>query len=177
MNTKAFIPLIVFVAFCAALAIGLTRDPAKLPSQLINQPFPEFSQSALFDDNEIVDQTVLMGQISVVNVFGSWCTSCIYEHPGLMEMKKLSGFQMVGINWRDKREAGQNWLNENGNPYDVIIFDPASVLAVDIGVVGAPETYIVDKTGQIRYKFSGALTPEVVVREILPLIAKLHEEG
>lgn len=177
MNIKALIPLLVFVAFCAALAIGLTRDPAKLPSQLINQPFPEFAQSTLFDESEIVDQSVLMGQISVVNVFGSWCTSCIYEHPGLMEMQKLSGFQMVGINWRDKRDAGQNWLNENGNPYDVIIFDPASVLAVDIGVVGAPETYVVDKTGHIRYKFSGALTPEVVVREILPLIAKLHEEA
>mgnify|MGYP000102731607 CR=1 FL=1 len=176
MNIKALLPLLIFVAFCAALAIGLTRDPAKLPSQLINQPFPEFEQSTLFDENQLIDESILKGQISVVNVFGSWCVSCIYEHPGLMEMQKLSGFQMVGINWRDKREAGQNWLAENGNPYDVVIFDPASVLAVDIGVVGAPETYVVDKTGQIRYKFSGALTPEVVVREILPLIATLQEE-
>ncbi|WP_017930628.1 DsbE family thiol:disulfide interchange protein [Robiginitomaculum antarcticum] len=177
MNWKALIPLAVFAGFCIALAIGLTRDPAALPSQLIDEPFPEFELTSLFDEQQTVDRSVLLGQVSVVNVFGSWCTSCIYEHPGLMEMRKLDGFQLVGINWRDTREAGQNWLADNGNPYHVVAFDPASILAVEIGVVGAPETYIVDKSGRIRYKYSGALSPDVVVKEILPLIQKLQAES
>lgn len=176
MTLKALIPLAVFAGFCIALAIGLTRDPAKLPSQLIDEPFPEFELTSLFDETQTLDRSALIGQVSVVNVFGSWCTSCIYEHPGLMEMKTLRGFQMIGINWRDKREAGKNWLAENGNPYHIVAFDPASVLAVDIGVVGAPETYVVDKAGRIRYKYSGALTPDVVVQEILPLIQNLRAE-
>lgn len=173
LNLKAIIPIVVFAGLCVALALGLTRDPSKLPSQLIDKPFPEFQLTSLYSEAESLDKDLLRGQVSVVNVFGSWCTACEYEHPVLMDLSATQDVPIIGINWRDSRAKGQGWLARHGNPYAAVIYDPESVLAIDLGITGAPESFVVDASGTVRYKHTGVITPRIWERDILPVIEAL----
>lgn len=173
MNIRGLIPLGSFILLLGALAFGLTRDPRILPSELIEKPFPEFALENLEGDT-ILDPSVLKGQVSLVNVFGSWCVACTVEHPQLMAIRNEPELQLVGIDWRDTRDAANRWLVKNGNPYDVIIFDPNSKLIVPLGVSGAPESFIVDKEGKIRYKHVGVITPEDWETSLRPLVESLQ---
>ena len=154
---RRFIPLIIFALIGIAFAIGLTRDPRKLDPVLIETPFPQFNLESLDSPQTRLTEKNLKGQISLINVFGSWCISCNVEHPILMDIAARENINLIGINWRDEREKGQDWLSRRGNPYGDIIFDPASILAVKLGVVGAPETFLTDASGTIRYKHIGCL--------------------
>ncbi len=174
---KGLSPLIIFIGFIAFLAFGLSRDPAKLDSILIDQPFPDFSLTTLDNPDAQVTHEILNGQISLVNVFGSWCVACVQEHPNLMQIDQTGRVQMIGINWRDDRDKGRKWLNRYGDPYDVILFDGDSQMAVDLGVTGAPETFIVDQAGRIRYKHIGIVTADDWRNTILPLINRLETEA
>jgi len=173
MKLRGLIPLVSFLLLLGALAFGLTRDPRILPSELIEKPFPEFALESLEGD-AVLGPSVLKGQVSLVNVFGSWCAACTVEHPQLMALRNTPDLQLVGIDWRDTRDAANRWLVKHGNPYDVIIFDPNSKLIVPLGVSGAPESFIVDKDGKIRYKHVGVITPEDWENSLRPLVESLQ---
>ena len=173
---RRFIPIIIFLVIGVAFAIALTRDPRKLDSVIIDQPFPDFALTELNNPDAILTPDIVSGQVSLINVFGSWCVTCNVEHPVLMDIAKNEDITLIGINWRDNREKGQEWLSKRGDPYDTIIFDPESLLTIPLGVVGAPETFITDKSGRIRYKHSGAITFQDWNTHLKPLIIKLDAE-
>jgi cytochrome c biogenesis protein CcmG/thiol:disulfide interchange protein DsbE len=173
MKLRGLIPLGAFILLLGALAFGLTRDPRILPSELIEKPFPEFALENL-DGDTVLNPSILQNQVSLVNVFGSWCVACTVEHPQLMALRDDPSLQLVGIDWRDTREAANRWLVRNGNPYDVIVFDPNSKLIVELGVTGAPESFIVDKAGKIRYKHVGIITAEDWNDTLRPLVESLQ---
>jgi len=173
MKLRGLIPLFGFFILIGALAFGLTRDPRILPSELIEKPFPEYALENLAGD-KIIDPSILQGKVSLVNVFGSWCAACTTEHPQLMAQRNNPDLQLVGIDWRDTREAANRWLVRNGNPYDIVIFDPNSKLIVELGVTGAPETFIVDRAGKIRYKHVGIISPDDWTDTLGPLVESLQ---
>ncbi len=173
INFKALAPLLLFGGLILAFAIGLTRDPRVLPSQLINKPFPEFELTGVYDDTP-VSLADLKGEVSLVNVFGSWCVACLQEHPLLMDLARTDQVRVVGINWRDDRDKARQWLNRHGDPYELLIYDPHSTLVIDLGITGAPETFIVDQDGMVRYKHVGIITPELWKETMRPIIRSLR---
>lgn len=170
---RALIPLIGFLSLTVLLAIGLTRDPSELPSEMIDRPFPDFSLTELYDENRILNETEMLGHVSLINIFGSWCTACVVEHPKLVELSARKDIRLIGVNWRDKREKGQAWLTRYGDPYAFVLFDNTSQLAIDLGITGAPETFVVDKVGKIRYKHTGIITDEVWEKTLRPIVTEL----
>jgi cytochrome c biogenesis protein CcmG/thiol:disulfide interchange protein DsbE len=171
---KGLIPLALFAVLGVFLAIGLTRDPSKLPSELIDRPLPSFEMETL--SGEPIVTADLVGEVALLNVFGSWCVACLTEHPLLMELSEGDAVKIVGVNWRDTRVKANRWLGRYGNPYGTIIFDADSLLAIDLGVTGAPETFVVDRKGQIRYKHTGPITPDIWTDSLRPLINSLNAE-
>ena len=119
---------------------------------------------------------MLKDKVHLVNVFGSWCVACNVEHPVLMQIAQNKTVEVIGINWRDERGAAKDWLAQHGNPYDKIIFDPESVLIIPLGVVGAPETFVTDKKGRVRYKHIGPISQEDWRKTLRPIILKLEIE-
>jgi len=173
---KGLIPLFLFLGLGTLFGIGLTKDPSKLPSHIIDQPFPDFSLPDLLDMDVKIDRSYLGGQVTLVNIFGSWCVACELEHPVLMRLAEDKEIKMLGVNWRDTVEKGRRWLELRGNPYTRIVFDADSMLAIDLGVTGAPESFIVDKKGQIRYKYIGPISEKVWRTELKPLVLALRAE-
>ncbi len=171
------VPILVFLGLLVFLAIGLTRDPKLIPSELIDRPMPSFTLSELHNEEATVSDMDLRGQVSLVNVFGSWCVACVVEHPALMKIAQRGDVQLIGVNWRDTRSDAIAWLERYGDPYDRIAFDAASELAIELGVTGAPETFIVDPEGRIRYKQVGPITDQVWSETIAPILAVIAEEG
>ncbi|MAK61578.1 MAG: DsbE family thiol:disulfide interchange protein [Ponticaulis sp.] len=173
MNWKAFIPLGLFVAFVGIFGIGLTMNPKELKSEFIDKPVPEFELESLLPGEAPVRSSDLKGDFFLLNVFGSWCQACITEHPYLMELQANNTIRIVGLDWRDKRPDALEWLQRWGNPYDEIGFDEHSEVAIGLGVTGAPETFLVDPEGQIRYKHVGPVTRDVWQKEFAPRIDAL----
>ncbi|RKQ70801.1 cytochrome c biogenesis protein CcmG/thiol:disulfide interchange protein DsbE [Litorimonas taeanensis] len=173
---RGLIPLIVFGVIAIALAIGLTNDPRRMEDMLIDQPFPEFSLPTLYEPETQHSKSDIQNQVSLINVFGSWCVTCIVEHPVLMNIAETETVRLIGHNWRDERDKAITWLARQGNPYDSIIFDPDSTLAISLGVTAAPETFITDKQGRIRYKHSGDITEKDWETVLKPLIESLQAE-
>lgn len=174
MTARGLIPLVMFLALALLLAAGLTRDPSALPSEMIDRPFPDFELTTLDNPKEVLKE--LPAETVLINIFGSWCASCVIEHPALMAIAKSGEARIIGVNWRDSREKGRRWLDYYGDPYSLILFDEDSQLAIDLGVSGAPETFIVDKKGRIRYKHVGIITDAIWQDVLQPLIAKLEAE-
>jgi cytochrome c biogenesis protein CcmG/thiol:disulfide interchange protein DsbE len=173
---RGVLPLIIFAGIAVAFAIGLTKDPRRMETTLINQAFPPFALETLYEPEKTETEALLTGQVSLINVFGSWCVTCNVEHPILMDIAKDKSIRLIGHNWRDDREKAKQWLARRGDPYEIIIFDPDSELAIPLGVVGAPETFITDKQGRIRYKHSGAISYEDWEGILKPLILSLTLE-
>ena len=172
----AVIPLALMGFIGAGLAFGLTNDPRKLPSMMIDKPMPDFDLPALRPDDADFRRSDLDGQVAMVNVFASWCISCRMEHPTLMRLAKQKRVTIHGVDWKDTREDGLAWLGAFGDPYTLVGEDVSSKLAIELGVTGAPETYIVDRTGRIRYKQIGPITDDVWNDTIEPLILSLEQE-
>jgi len=171
------LPLAVFIVLAGYFAIGLTLDPRKLPSVLINQEVPPISLAALKGFDKGFSNLDLKGQVSIVNVFGSWCYACLSEHPVLMRIKEQNLVPIYGIDWNEKDpDAGPRWLKKHGNPYTVVGADPNSKAAIAFGVTGAPETFFVDKRGVIRYKHTGPITISNWKRTLYPLIEELRKQ-
>lgn len=168
-----FLPLLAFGVLSVYLGFGLTRDPQKVPSALIDKPAPVFALPSVpgLDRPGLASET-LKGNVSIVNVFASWCQPCRVEHPIFMRLARESDIPILGLSYKDKAEDARRWLAELGNPYRAIGFDFEGRVAIDWGVYGVPETFIVDRAGTIRFKHVGPVTP-AVLDDMLKLVAHL----
>jgi cytochrome c biogenesis protein CcmG/thiol:disulfide interchange protein DsbE len=167
------LPLIVLVALFAIFAGSINRDPSLIRSVMIDKPAPQFTLAPV----EALgvpgfDTASLKGQITVVNVFASWCIPCRAEHPLLTAMKDVAGVRLFGINQSDAPENAKKFLDELGNPYDAVGADSDRRVSIDWGVYGVPETFVVNADGIITFKVTGPLTPQTLDNELLPAIAK-----
>ncbi|MGH1485479.1 MAG: DsbE family thiol:disulfide interchange protein [Cellvibrionaceae bacterium] len=169
---KLFIPLIIFVVLSVFFWRGLSLDPSAMPSALIDKIFPEFSLPRLDNESQLTTRNDLLGDITLVNIWATWCVSCRVEHPYLNKLAE-SGVRIVGLNYKDESAAARQWLTDLGNPYQWNIVDKEGRLGVDLGVFGAPETYLLDKSGVIRYKHVGVVDQRVWDERFLPLIEQL----
>ncbi len=173
-SLRFILPLLVFVVLLMFLWLGLSLNPREVPSPLIGKPAPPFQLARLDNPAQVVTEQDLRGQVWMLNVWASWCVSCIEEHPVLVQFARSGVVPIYGLNYKDQRDAAQAWLAKNGNPYSVSIVDPDGKVGIDYGVYGVPETYLIDKAGVIRYKQIGPVTPKVLSERILPLIKQLQ---
>ena len=170
------LPLAAFVALVAYFAAALFsgRDPHELPSALIDKPAPAFDLPPLVGEGS-VSLAGLKGQVAVVNFFASWCVPCRIEHPVLMRLANQDKVPVVGIAYKDKPQDAKKLLDDDGDPYARVGLDLSGRTGIDFGVYGVPETYVIDKTGRIRKRFVGPLSPEAVDNELLPLLRRLSQ--
>lgn len=164
---------VVFALFIGLFWVGLGLNPRELPSPLIGKPAPEFRVPELFDPSRELSNTDLKDKVSVVNVWASWCTSCRAEHRYLLALRN-QGVRLVGLNYKDERNAAFGYLNAGGNPYEVIGYDEDGAAGIEWGVYGTPETFVIDRQGVVRYKHVGPLNDVVIREKLLPLIAELE---
>jgi cytochrome c biogenesis protein CcmG/thiol:disulfide interchange protein DsbE len=172
---KLFIPLLLFFAMAAFLFRGLSLDPQAMPSALIDRPLPEFSLPALGQE-QLIDRANLVGEVALLNVWATWCVSCRVEHPYLLQIAD-SGVPIYGINYKDADGAALRWLAELGNPYRANIADREGTLGLDLGVYGAPETYLVDASGVVRYRHVGVVDERVWQTILQPMYQELLQGG
>jgi len=171
------LPLAIFLIIAGYFAVGLKLNPRELPSVLINQEVPPFDLPALQGRDKGFSSEDLKGQVTLVNVFGSWCIACLAEHDMLMWIKKNNLVPIYGIDWREEdRDAGPRWLKRRGDPYTLIGDDPKSKAAIAFGVTGAPETFVVDRKGVIRFKHVGPITEENWGGTLWPLVEELRKQ-
>lgn len=169
------LPLAVFLLVAVFLYRGLFLDPTELPSAMIGKPFPAFSLKSA-EDGKTLTQADLIGKPALVNVWATWCPSCKVEHPFL---NKLAGQGVLihGVNYKDDNAAALKWLTEFHNPYQLNISDDQGTLGLDLGVYGAPETFLIDAKGIIRHKFVGVVDETVWREQLAPLYQGLVDEG
>ena len=172
-----WIPLAVFAVIAVFLGVGLTLKPREVPSPLIGKPAPAFSLPQLHQAGQAIGPESLRGKAYLLNVWASWCGSCRVEHPHLMDLARSGRIPVYGLNYKDGREAGIEWLNRYGDPYVASAFDADGRVAIDYGVYGAPETFLVDARGIIRYKHIGPLTPDVIEGKLMPLVQEISSRG
>lgn len=170
------LPLAVFMILGVYFAVGLQRDPSAIPSVLIDRPLPQFDLPPIEGFDKGLSNEDLKGRVALVNIFGSWCASCVVEHPVLVEIAASENVLLVGLDWKDEKGAGTRWIQRYGNPYALIGDDADGRTAIDLGVAGAPETFIVDKKGRIRYKHVGPIDRRVWTEKLKPLVMKLEQE-
>jgi len=164
------IPVVIFIVLALFFARGLRLNPGYIPSPFIGKPAPEFSLPSLLDPARSVGSEALQGQLSLFNVWATWCVGCRQEHSFLIELAESSGLPIYGLNWKDDRSAALRWLETLGNPYVDSAFDAEGLVAIDWGVYGAPETFLIDRDGTVLYKHIAPLTPEVWRTQFLPII-------
>ena len=177
MRWLAILPIGLFAALAVAFALGLGRHPDIIPSPLIDQEAPDFTLPALpgRTDGGLSKADLIGNGPVLVNVFASWCIPCRAEHPLLMTLARDHGLRIVAINYKDKPEDASAWLAELGNPFAKIGADNTGRVAIDWGVYGVPESFIVDKTGRIRFKQVGPLMDFDIADKILPVLRRLEK--
>ena len=183
MNKKIlYLPLVLFLLVAAALMWQLTRnangdDPTRLESALVGKPVPVFKLESLNQPGKTYDRTVLTdGKPVLLNVWATWCPTCRAEHQYL-NVLAAQGVRVVGLNYKDDRGKAINWLNTLGNPYVLSLYDGDGMLGLDLGVYGAPETFLIDGKGIIRYRHAGDMNADVWAKEVKPLWDKYSREG
>ncbi len=174
---KYLLPVILFFVLCGFLFIGLYKDPSEVPSPLIGKPVPVFSLPKLYDSSVQFSHKDFLGEVSVLNVWATWCFACKQEHTTLLELANRKVAPIYGLNYKDEAAKAKLYLRDFGNPFTANAFDEAGRVAIDWGVYGAPETFIIDRKGIIRYKHIGPLTHEDLENNILPLIQQLKNEA
>jgi cytochrome c biogenesis protein CcmG, thiol:disulfide interchange protein DsbE len=167
-------PLALFVVLLGFLAKGLDLNPREVPSPLIGKPAPAFTLPLLQRPEQAVSAKDLAGKVWVLNVFASWCTPCLDEHPVLVDFAKRNPTPLVGLNYKDAPKDATAWLARHGNPYATTVADRSGAVGIDYGVYGVPETFVVDKHGVIRFKHVGPITAEIMSKRIEPLIKQLN---
>ncbi len=173
------LPIIAFAGLAAFLGYGLTQDPKELPSQLIDRPLPEFALPGIADEpggGPGLASASFRGEPRLLNIWASWCAACPQEHPVLTRIAD-EGFPVYGIAWKDKPADSRAFLARYGDPYAGMGSDFSGRTAIDLGVTGAPETFIVDKKGRVRFKQIGPISPEVWEGQIKPLMQQLRAEA
>jgi cytochrome c biogenesis protein CcmG/thiol:disulfide interchange protein DsbE len=173
---KFFLPVILFLVLCGFLFIGLYKDPSEVPSPLIGKAVPEFSLPKLLDSSSQFTQREFFGKVSLLNVWGTWCFACKQEHPVLLELAKKNVAPIYGLNYKDDAAQAKMYLRDFGNPFAANAADEQGRVAIDWGVYGAPETFVIDRKGIIRHKHIGPLTMQDLESKILPLIQQLKDE-
>ena len=171
------IPLGIFLLLVFFLYRGLWRDPREVPSVLVDKPAPAFTLPVLGDASRKFSPADYRGKVWLLNVWGSWCISCQVEHPTLLKLAKMNVVPIVGFDWKDKPDAAIKWLaQQGGDPYVLSVTDLDGRVAIDYGVYGAPETFVVDKNGTIRMKHIGPLDDRSLNEKVLPLVRKLSAQ-
>ena len=178
---KRWLPLVAFLALAALLLAGVLmnsgKDTSAIASPLIGKPVPAFSLPVLGAADRRVGNADLLGKPYLLNVWGSWCVNCRDEHPQMLALQRSGRIRIVGYNYKDPPEDAQRWLQTYGNPYDPILADEEGRVALDFGIYGAPETYLVDAGGTIRWKHVGPITDEVLRAELEPMFAQVGVPG
>lgn len=184
-----------FVALVALLAVGLGLNPRDVPSPLVGKPAPAFTLPVLAAPETTLSPKDMQGKVWLLNVWASWCVSCRQEHPVLVEFSKKASVPLLGLNYKEVRGDGgfdmgkmsadeekklafqraNQWLSQHGNPYTATIMDLDGRVGIDYGVYGVPETYVIDKAGVIRMKHTGPISPEILSKKIMPLLAELNK--
>jgi cytochrome c biogenesis protein CcmG/thiol:disulfide interchange protein DsbE len=168
------VPVIAFIGLVAAFALGLQHDPRLVPSPLIGKPVPAFDLPPVKGHSLGLSSKDLRGQVTLVNVFASWCVACREEHALLVRLGRQRIVPIEGLDYKDKPEDAVRWLQTMGDPYARTGVDADGRVAIDWGVYGVPETFLVDRSGRIAYKQVGPITPEILDRTILPMIERLR---
>ncbi len=174
MKKKALIPLALFLVLAVFLAIGLTRDPRVVPSPLIGKDAPQFTAPVLASPEKTFALQDMRGKVWLLNVWASWCTACLQEHPVLVDYARRKDIPLVGLAYKDKPADSIKWLQRKGDPYDFTVVDQDGRIGIDFGVYGVPETFLIDQAGKIRFKQIGTVTVEALEKQILPLIRELQ---
>ena len=174
---RYFVPVTVFVAVAIMFAWGLTRDPRVIPSNLIGKPVPQFSLPPVQGRTLGLSRANLAGEVSLVNVFASWCVECRLEHPLIMQLKSQGVVAIHGLNYKDRPADAERWLNKLGDPYTRTGADINGRVGIDWGVYGVPETFVIGKDGRIAYKHIGPLSVEVLEKKIIPLIETMKAQA
>ena len=175
---KFLLPVGAFIVLVVFFALGLNpkRDIRELPSPLIGKTAPVFSLPDVFDPARSVGNADLAGKVYVLNVWATWCVACREEHETLLALSKQNVVPILGLDWKDERDKAQAWLSQLGNPYSAVAFDDKGGVAIDWGVYGAPETYLVDRKGRVLYKHIAPMTFDVWQKQFLPRIAQAQKE-
>jgi cytochrome c biogenesis protein CcmG/thiol:disulfide interchange protein DsbE len=176
---KFLVPVAAFVVLVVLFALGLnpTRDIRALPSPLIGKPAPVFTLTDVLDPTRTVSNANLKGQVYVFNVWGTWCSGCRLEHETLVAIAEQKVVPILGLDWKDERAKATQWLQQLGNPYLGVAFDSEGRTAIDWGVYGAPETFLVDTQGRVIFKHIAPMTLDVWQQEFLPRIAAARRGG
>lgn len=172
---RYLLPLTLFIILAIFLAIGLRLNPRDIGSTRIDKPAPSFNLPQLLDNTNRLSQEDFTGKVSLFNIWASWCVSCRYEHPVLMQLAQ-QGYTIYGLNYKDDLTAARRVLARRGNPYIATAVDEQGQVGIDWGVTGTPETFLLDKQGIVRYKQIGPLTLELWQQKILPLVKKLEQD-
>lgn len=168
------VPAVLFLGLALTFVIGLGRDLNELPSPLIGKSVPEFSLPPVKGRTLGLTTDDLKGEVSLVNVFASWCVACREEHPVLMSLRAQGTMPIHGLNYKDRPDDAARWLDRLGDPYTRTGADLAGQIGIDWGVYGVPETFVVDSRGRIAFKQVGPITPKIVETVILPLVSTLR---
>ncbi len=169
---KKLIPLILFVVICIFLYFSLNSPSSKLPSPLLGKMFPNIEAEDFYSDESVLLTDLFSDNMSLVNVWASWCVTCRQEHQMMMKIADNEDLQLIGINFKDTRVDGERYLEVMGNPFDVIVFDPSGKIGLDLGVYATPETFLVNQQGLILYKHIGAIDSKVWEEGFIPYIKK-----
>jgi cytochrome c biogenesis protein CcmG/thiol:disulfide interchange protein DsbE len=181
MNKYLLIPLVLFIGLVAFLMVGLHRDPHEVPSPLINKPAPAFQLPQLHQPQKTLSAQEMRGKVWLLNFWGTWCIACRDEHPILVKYSQSRAVPIVGVDYKyandnsDERANAVQFLADEGNPYAQTIYDADGRTSIDYGVYGAPESFLIDKQGVIRFKQIGPITDEVWNNKILPLAQQLNQ--
>jgi cytochrome c biogenesis protein CcmG/thiol:disulfide interchange protein DsbE len=179
MNKSRWLPLAAFAVLAVLLAVGvwLSRNPNReaLPSPLIGKPAPEFSLPVLHEAGRLMRSDQLRGSPYLLNVWGSWCPACRDEHPVLTRFAETKRVRVIGFNWKDEHADALRWLEQYGNPYWMVLTDYDGKVAIDWGIYGAPETFLVDAKGVVRWKHVGPMSEATIRDELLPVLAEVEK--
>lgn len=174
---KFLVPAFAFAVLVGFFIVGLRQDPGEIPSPLIGKPAPVFSLESLGDPAWKVGSADFAGRVWVLNVWATWCVGCRQEHEALLAIARENQVPVMGLNWRDERTLALRWLSELGNPYVSVAYDPEGRTAIDWGVYGAPETFLIGADGVVLEKHIGAMTAEAWQRKFVPLLNRGNGDG
>ena len=169
------LPLAIFIVLAGFLFAGLRLNPREVPSPFIGKPAPSFQLTQLARPEQTFSPKQMQGEVWLLNVWASWCVACRIEHPLLVDLAKKNVIPIVGLNYKDKRDAALGWLGQFGDPYKLSVADTDGRVGIEYGVYGVPETFVIDKAGVIRFKQIGPITEDAWRDKILPLVQRLRQ--
>ena len=173
-----FVPLILLLLIIILGGLGLwgRTDPSRIPSPMLDKKVSFFDLPIVIGDATRFTPDNWRGRVIVLNIFASWCVPCTIEHPELMKLSESGQVEIHGIAWRDSRENVMKWLKTRGSPYQMVGLDATGKSSIALGVMGVPETYIIDSQGRVRYVYRSNLTADIIQNEIIPTVQKLQAE-